>query len=52
VDVLNGLEPSHVRVVDVVGFVVQDGQFFDVTDDDAEVDFGIGSRSGGRFPRK
>ena len=36
-DVLDVLEPRHLRIVDVVRFVVEDGQFFDFTDDLAQV---------------
>src|SRR4029077_14313003 len=49
VNVLNGFEPGHVGIVDVMSFVVEDGEFFDVANDDAEVDLGVGGGSGGTF---
>ena len=41
-DVLDRLEPGHLRVVDVVRLVVEDGQFFDVADDLAQVGLAVG----------
>ena len=38
-DVLDGFEPGHAWVVDMVRFVVEDHQLVDVADDHAEVDF-------------
>src|SRR5579859_1625701 len=52
VDVLNGLEPGHVGIVDVMSYVVEDRQLFDIANDDAQVDLGIGSGSGGAFAEK
>ena len=42
VDVLDALEPRHARVVDVVGLVVEDGEFLDLAHDLAEVGFAVG----------
>ena len=42
VDVLNGLEPRHLRVVDVVRLVVEHGQFVDFADDLAEIGLAVG----------
>ena len=47
VNVLDGLEPGHARVVDVVRFVIQHDQLFDITHDHAQVDFGVGGRAAG-----
>ena len=47
VDVLDGLEPRHARVVDVVRLVVQHHQFVDVAHDHAQVHLGVGGRAGG-----
>ena len=41
-DVLDRLEPGHLRVVDVVRLVVEDGQFIDVADDLAQVGLAVG----------
>src|SRR5437870_2651445 len=42
VDVLDGFEPGHLWVVDVVGFIVEDSEFLDLPDDFAEVCLGVG----------
>ena len=47
VDVLNGHEPRHAAVVDVVCLVVEHGQFFNLTDDFAEVGFAVGGLADG-----
>ncbi len=47
VDVLDGLEPGHARVVDVVGLVVEDSQFLDLADEFAEVGLAVGGAAGG-----
>ena len=40
-DVLDGFEPRHLRVMDVVGFVIEDGQLLDFPDDLAEIGFTV-----------
>ena len=52
VDVLDGLEPGHARVVDVVRLVVEDGQFVDLADDFAEVDVAVGGLADGFWPER
>ena len=47
VDVLNGLEPRHLRVVDVVRLVVEDGEFVNLAHDFAEVGLAVGGLAGG-----
>lgn len=47
VNVLNGFEPGHARIVDVVGFVVEHGKFVDVANDFAKVYVAIGGVAGG-----
>ena len=42
VDVLDGFEPRHLRVVDVVGFVVEDGQLANFADDLSEIRIAVG----------
>jgi hypothetical protein len=49
VDVLDRLEPRHARVVDVVGLVVEDGEFLDLAHDLTEVGLAIGGPAGGFF---
>ncbi len=51
VDVLNGFEPGHLRVVDVVRLVVEDGQFLDLADDLAEVGRAVGRLAGRLGPK-
>ena len=46
-DVLDGLEPGHARVVDVVGLVIEHGEFVDLADDLAEVGFAVGGLADG-----
>ena len=41
-NVLNALEPRHSRVVNVVRFVVEDRQFFDLADNFAKIGFTVG----------
>ena len=43
VDVLDGLEPRHSRIVDVMGFVVEDRKFVHLADDLAEICLAVGS---------
>ncbi len=50
VDVLNGLEPRHARIVDVVRLVVEDGKLVDLADDLAEVGLAVGGLAGGLGP--
>jgi hypothetical protein len=40
-DILDALKPGHARVVDVVGLVIEDGQFIDLADDLAEVGLAV-----------
>ena len=47
VNVLDGLEPRHAFVVDVVGFIVEDGEFVDLADDFTEVGFRVGGFADG-----
>jgi hypothetical protein len=47
VDVLDRLEPRHLGIVDVVRFVIEDGEFFDFPHDLAEVGFAVGGFSRG-----
>ena len=42
VDVLNGLEPCHSLIVDVVRFIVEDGQFAHFPNDLAKIGVAIG----------
>ena len=49
VDVLDGFEPRHARIVDVVRLVVEDGEFLDLADDFAEVGLAVGGFSGRFF---
>ena len=44
-DVLDGLEPRHALVVDVMCFVVENGQFLDLADDLSKVGVGGGGFS-------
>jgi hypothetical protein len=50
VDVLDGFEPRHAGIVDVVCLVVEDGEFLDLADDFAEVGLAVGGLAGGLFP--
>ncbi len=47
VDVLDGAEPRHALVVDVVGLVVEDDKFVDLANDLAEVGGGVGGLAEG-----
>lgn len=47
VDVLDGLEPSHARIVDVMGLVIENGEFIDLADDFAEAGLRLGGLAGG-----
>ena len=47
VNVLNGLEPGHPRVVDMVGLVVENGEFVDLAHDLAEVGLAVGGLADG-----
>ena len=47
VDVLNGFEPGHLRVMNMVGFVVEDGQFLDLADDLTKIGLTVGCLAGG-----
>ena len=54
VDVLDGAEPRHLRIVNVMRFVVEDGEFIDFADDFTEVpsqqpDHLAARRGGGRL---
>ena len=46
-DVFDGFEPGHARIVNMVRLVVEHHQFVDVAHDHAQVDFGVGGRAGG-----
>ena len=52
VDVLNGFEPRHFRIVDVVGFVVEHGEFVDFADDFAKIGFAVGGFADGLRPER
>ncbi len=41
-NVLNGFEPGHFRIVDMVRFVVEDGEFLDFADDLAQIGLAVG----------
>ena len=47
VDVLDGFEPCHARIVDVVRLVVEDGEFLDLAHDLTEVGLAVGGLAGG-----
>jgi len=42
VNVLNGFEPGHLRVVNMVRFIVKDGQFFNLSHEFAEISLAVG----------
>ena len=46
-NVLDRLEPCHARVMNMVRFVVEDGQFLDFADDLAEVGLAVGGLADG-----
>ena len=46
-DVLNGFEPGHLRVMNMMRLVVEDGQFLDFADDLAEIRLAVGGLAGG-----
>ena len=52
VDVLDGFEPRHPRVVDVVRLVVEDGEFLDLADDLAEVGLAVGGLADGLWAER
>ena len=45
VNVFDGLEPGHLRIVDMVRLIVQHHQLVDVADDHAQVHFGVRGRT-------
>ena len=46
-NVLNGFEPRHLRIVDVVRLVVEDSQLLNFTDDFAKISLAIGGLASG-----
>ena len=52
VDVLDGFEPGHARVVDMVRLVVQHNQFVNVAHDHAQIHLGVGGRAAGPLAQK
>ena len=46
-NVLDRLEPRHPRIVDVMGLIIEDGQFVNIADDRAQVDLRVRSSTSG-----
>ena len=40
-DILNRLEPRHLGIVNVMGFIIEDGKFLDLADDFPQVCAGV-----------
>ena len=51
VNVLNGFEPSHLRIMYMMRFIVEDGELLDFTDNLAEVCFAVGGLATGLGPK-